>query len=81
MTRPSTCSRPPSTRFRRRRRWVRPTPGAWTSTAPAAGITHIGPELIAHRPYDILDGLQRIDGIGRSRVQDIKDQGLAATYC
>jgi DNA uptake protein ComE-like DNA-binding protein len=48
-------------------------------------ITQIGPEradaLIDHRPYDSLDGLQRIDGIGPSRVQHIKDQGLAATDC
>jgi DNA uptake protein ComE-like DNA-binding protein len=48
-------------------------------------ITQIGPEradeFIAHRPYDSLDQLQRIDGIGSARVDQIRDQGLAAVDC
>jgi DNA uptake protein ComE-like DNA-binding protein len=48
-------------------------------------ITQIGPEradeLIAHRPYDTLDGLQSIDGIGSTRVEDIRSQGLVVVDC
>lgn len=34
-------------------------------------------ELITLRPFDTLDQLTRITGIGPARLQDIKDQGLA----
>lgn len=48
-------------------------------------IVHIGEQragqLVNERPYDTLDDLARINGIGSSRVQDIKDQGLAAVEC
>lgn len=48
-------------------------------------IIHIGAEradhVIANRPYDSLDQLQRIDGVGTSRVADIHVQGLAGIGC
>lgn len=44
-------------------------------------IIHIGPEraqkLIDHRPYDEIDDLKVIEGIGPARITDIKEQGLA----
>ena len=44
-------------------------------------IVHIGKaralELISLRPFSSLDDLTRINGIGESRVNDIKKQGLA----
>ena len=44
-------------------------------------IIHIGEaralELISLRPFSSLDDLARIKGIGLSRVEDIKKQGLA----
>ena len=44
-------------------------------------IVHIGEtraqELISLRPFLSLDDLTRINGIGPSRLQDIKNQGLA----
>ncbi|SEN54821.1 Metal-dependent hydrolase, beta-lactamase superfamily II [Mesobacillus persicus] len=43
-------------------------------------ITHIGParaqELINLRPFESIDDLSRINGIGPSRIEDIKSQGL-----
>lgn len=48
-------------------------------------IIHIGEQrahaVIDHRPYDRLGQLERIDGIGPSRVADIDEQGLAAVDC
>ncbi|GGK35699.1 hypothetical protein GCM10010965_30830 [Caldalkalibacillus thermarum] len=47
-------------------------------------IVHIGPEraqqIIELRPFYSLDDLLRVDGIGPSRLQDIKDQGLACVH-
>ncbi|WP_084268667.1 MBL fold metallo-hydrolase [Oceanobacillus damuensis] len=47
------------------------------------GIIHIGPEraqdLIDLRPYDSVDQLSRISGIGPARITDIKNEGLACT--
>jgi predicted flap endonuclease-1-like 5' DNA nuclease len=44
-------------------------------------IVHIGPvratAIIAGRPWTSVDELVRIDGIGPSRLADIKEQGLA----
>jgi len=44
-------------------------------------IIHIGPEraqtLIDLRPFDSVDDLERIKGIGPARITDIKDEGLA----
>jgi competence protein ComEC len=44
-------------------------------------IVHMGPErvtqLISLRPFRSIDDMTRISGIGSSRLQDIKDQGLA----
>lgn len=44
-------------------------------------ITHIGAalatELINLRPYDSIDELIEINGIGAARLQDIKEQGIA----
>lgn len=44
-------------------------------------IIHIGPEramdLIELRPYDSVDDLLRIKGIGPSRIKDIQSEGLA----
>lgn len=44
-------------------------------------IIHIGPEradeIIELRPFESLDGLLDVSGIGPSRLQDIKDQGIA----
>lgn len=44
-------------------------------------IIHIGPDiakqLIELRPFNSVDELQRINGIGPSRLKDIKSQGLA----
>lgn len=44
-------------------------------------IIHIGEarakELISLRPFSSLDDLARIKGIGSSRINDIKEQGLA----
>ncbi|MDQ0255454.1 beta-lactamase superfamily II metal-dependent hydrolase [Evansella vedderi] len=44
-------------------------------------LIHIGEsraeQLIELRPYETLDGLTAISGIGASRVSDIKDEGLA----
>lgn len=44
-------------------------------------ITHIGParaeELINLRPFNSLEDLSRIPGIGPARIRDIKSQGLA----
>ena len=44
-------------------------------------IIHIGEtralELISLRPFSSLDDLVRIKGIGQSRIEDIKEQGLA----
>lgn len=46
-------------------------------------IIHIGTaraeELINLRPYDSIEGLSRISGIGPARIKDIKSQGLACT--
>eukprot|EP00130_Batrachochytrium_dendrobatidis_P008616 XP_006683491.1 hypothetical protein BATDEDRAFT_93250 [Batrachochytrium dendrobatidis JAM81] len=45
------------------------------------GIIHIGPEraqdLINLRPYDSVDDLNRIKGIGPARIADIKNEGIA----
>jgi DNA uptake protein ComE-like DNA-binding protein len=44
-------------------------------------IVHMGPEratqLISLRPFRSIDDMTRISGIGPSRLQDIKNQGLA----
>lgn len=44
-------------------------------------IVHMGPErvpqLISLRPFVSIDDMARISGIGPSRLQEIKDQGLA----
>ncbi|MFC3041770.1 MBL fold metallo-hydrolase [Virgibacillus xinjiangensis] len=44
-------------------------------------IIHIGPEradeLIELRPYQSVDGLDKINGIGPARVDDIKEEGKA----
>jgi DNA uptake protein ComE-like DNA-binding protein len=44
-------------------------------------IKHIGPvrtaEMITLRPFSSLDDLVRINGIGPSRLADIKPEGLA----
>ncbi|RDW15475.1 MBL fold metallo-hydrolase [Oceanobacillus chungangensis] len=44
-------------------------------------IIHIGPEraqdLFDMRPYDSVDGLSRIKGIGPARITDIKNEGIA----
>jgi len=44
-------------------------------------IIHIGPDraqqIIDLRPFDSLDGLLQVSGIGPARLQDIKDQGIA----
>lgn len=44
-------------------------------------IIHIGPEraqdLIDQRPYDKVDDLTKINGIGPARIADIKEEGLA----
>lgn len=44
-------------------------------------VIHIGEvraeELISLRPFSSLDGLTRIKGISKTRVEDIKKQGLA----
>ncbi|PAV30832.1 MBL fold metallo-hydrolase [Virgibacillus profundi] len=46
-------------------------------------IIHIGPEraqdLIDLRPYDSVDDLDKIKGIGPARIADINSQGLACT--
>lgn len=46
-------------------------------------IIHIGPEraqdLVNLRPFNSVDDLSRIDGIGPARISDINDQGLACT--
>jgi competence protein ComEC len=46
-------------------------------------IIHIGPEraqdLVNLRPFDSVDDLSRVDGIGPARLSDIKEQGLACT--
>ncbi|GIN61011.1 competence protein ComEC [Robertmurraya siralis] len=45
------------------------------------GIVHIGPErahdLIALRPYYSIEELEKINGIGPARINDIKKEGLA----
>ncbi|WP_241558856.1 MBL fold metallo-hydrolase [Oceanobacillus halophilus] len=47
------------------------------------GIIHIGParaqELIERRPFESVDDLTRINGIGPARITDIKEEGLACT--
>ena len=47
-------------------------------------IIHIGEvrarELISLRPFSSLDDLTRISGIGKARVEDIKEQGLAWAF-
>ncbi|MFC2949758.1 MBL fold metallo-hydrolase [Virgibacillus sediminis] len=44
-------------------------------------IIHIGPErageLIERRPYNSVEGLERINGIGPARIDDIKAEGKA----
>lgn len=44
-------------------------------------IIHIGParaqDVIDQRPYDTVDDLTKINGIGPARITDIKDDGLA----
>jgi competence protein ComEC len=51
------------------------------SHAELQQIVHIGPDratqLISLRPFNSVDDLIRLDGIGPARLQDIKDQGLA----
>lgn len=51
------------------------------STEDLVKIIHIGDvratELISLRPFSSLDDLVRINGIGRTRVEDIKKEGLA----
>jgi len=46
-------------------------------------IIHIGParsqELIQHRPYQSVDDLSNIKGIGPARIADILTQGIACT--
>ncbi len=48
-------------------------------------IIHIGPEraqgIIEVRPWQPVDDLIRISGIGSSRLHDIKEQGLASVAC
>lgn len=47
-------------------------------------IIHIGPDrahqIIELRPFNSLDDLLQVKGIGQSRLQDIKAQGLACVY-
>ncbi len=44
-------------------------------------IIHIGPvraaEMIQIRPFSSIEDLERIKGIGPSRLADIKQQGIA----
>ena len=44
-------------------------------------ITHVGPsrarDIIALRPWPSVGSLDRVDGIGPARLQDIEEQGLA----
>lgn len=44
-------------------------------------IIHIGParaeDVIEQRPYDSVDDLERISGIGAARIADIKTEGIA----
>ena len=51
------------------------------SEADLQQIIHIGPEraplLIQGRPYDSIDDLKRINGIGPARINDIKEQNIA----
>lgn len=66
-----------------------PAPGCVDlNTADAAELTeiiHIGEgrahAIIDGRPWTSVDELIRIDGIGPSRLDDIKDQALAAVDC
>ena len=48
-------------------------------------IIHIGPERAAEivrlRPFQSVDDLDRVSGIGLARLADIKAQGLAAVSC
>lgn len=51
---------------------------------PLQEIVHIGPDrasqiidLRRNQPFSDLDDLERVDGLGPSRIQGIKDQGLA----
>src|SRR5699024_10437298 len=43
-------------------------------------IKHIGeiraPDVIANRPYDSLDQLERVSGIAAKRLADIKEEGI-----
>ncbi len=51
------------------------------SEADLHQIIHIGPEraplLIQGRPYESIDNLTRINGIGPARIKDIKEQNIA----
>src|SRR5699024_11304759 len=46
-------------------------------------IIHIGEkrveELVELRPFDSVDDLTRINGIGPARIEDIKSEGIACT--
>src|SRR5699024_12466803 len=46
-------------------------------------IIHIGParaeDVVNNRPYQSVDDLQSIKGIGPSRMADIKDEDIACT--
>ncbi len=48
-------------------------------------IVHIGPEraqaIIGGRPWNSVSELDRIDGIGPARLQDILDEGIASIGC
>ncbi|TYQ18098.1 UNVERIFIED_CONTAM: competence protein ComEC [Acetivibrio alkalicellulosi] len=47
-------------------------------------IIHIGPEIaqqiISLRPFESIDDLTRVNGIGQSRLRDIKTEGKAYVY-
>ena len=51
------------------------------SEADIQNIIHFGVEraalLIKSRPYDSIDDLKRIKGIGPARIKDIKEQNIA----
>lgn len=53
------------------------------SEAEIQRIIHIGParsqDLIQHRPYQSVDDLTKIHGIGPARIKDILTQDIACT--
>lgn len=64
---------------------IRTTEGCVNINTATSGeveqIIHIGPEraedLIEQRPYQSVDDLSKIKGIGPARIEDIKEEGLA----